>query len=322
MSRTRASPSGELREFANVLNAADADSIYLYLPRNLSSCHMCAEVEEQHWEHKMKLLAGFLRRESLDSGDDDVLSMKPIPAGGLPRAAVGSAPRGILRRDAPKTSPAWPARRRRGRLVTFADALGLELEHVRRLVHRVRTPAAAAAPDAAAAALEAEFSLASGDELRRRVRRDKDASKEKREREKKKHMARENDAGRRSCTARMSSGGEQSVALGDAHYLQTACSRAAADGSSPRRRPRWHPASLELEINCPRQCCGDTRTTCAILSRWTKPGRCLRPRGAPSCAYRVASAQLFSLLFFFFLALCILPSISADFRHPAGINPS
>ncbi|XP_075558134.1 protein phosphatase 1 regulatory subunit 3C-like [Dermacentor variabilis] len=165
MSKTCASPSGELREFANVLNAADADSIYLYLPRNLSSCHMCAEVEEQHWEHKMKLLAGFLRRESLDSGDDDVLSMKPIPA------AVGGALRGILRRDAPKTSPAWPARRRRGRLVTFADALGLELEHVRRLVHRVRTPAAP--PGAAAAALEAEFSLASGDELRRRVRRDK-----------------------------------------------------------------------------------------------------------------------------------------------------
>lgn len=81
MSRTCASPSGELREFANVLNAADADSIYLYLPRNLSSCHMCAEVEEQHLEHKMKLLASFLRRESLDSGDDDVLSMKPIPAG-------------------------------------------------------------------------------------------------------------------------------------------------------------------------------------------------------------------------------------------------
>ncbi|XP_054918737.1 uncharacterized protein [Dermacentor andersoni] len=64
----------------------------------------------------------------------------------------------------------------------------------------------------------------------------------------------------------MSSGGEQNVALGDAHYLQTACPRAVANGSSLRRRPRWHPASLGLEINCPRQCCGDTRTTCAILT--------------------------------------------------------
>ncbi|KAH7978320.1 hypothetical protein HPB49_005190 [Dermacentor silvarum] len=173
MSRTCASPSGELREFANVLNAADADSIYLYLPRNLSSCHMCAEVEEQHLEHKMKLLASFLRRESLDSGDDDVLSMKPIPA------AVGGALRGILRRDTAKKSPAWPERRRRGRLVTFADSLGLELEHVRRLVHRIRTPAAPAAPppqqqpNAAPAALEADFSPASGDELRQRIHRDK-----------------------------------------------------------------------------------------------------------------------------------------------------
>lgn len=169
MSRTCASPAGELREFANVLNAADADSIYLYLPRNLSSCHMCAEVEEQHWEHKMKLLAGFLRRESSDSGDDDLLSMKPIPA------AASGAPRGILRRSKP--SPGWPERRRRGRLVTFADALGLELEHVRRLVHRIRTPAAASEatpqPRAASATLEAAFSVASGDELRQRVLRDK-----------------------------------------------------------------------------------------------------------------------------------------------------
>lgn len=177
MSRTCASQSGELREFANVLNTADADSIYLYLPRNLSSCHMCAEVEEQHWEHKMKLLAGFLRRESSDSGNDDLLSMKPIPA------AVGGAPRGILRRDKPNKSPAWPERRRRGRLVTFADALGLELEHVRRLVHRIRTPAAASVatpqqqqqqPSAASAAtLEAAFSVASGDELHQRILRDK-----------------------------------------------------------------------------------------------------------------------------------------------------
>ncbi|KAH7932275.1 hypothetical protein HPB51_029416 [Rhipicephalus microplus] len=218
MSRTCASPAGELREFANVLNAADADSIYLYLPRNLSSCHMCAEVEEQHWEHKMKLLAGFLRRESSDSGDDDLLSMKPIPAGGTfpvfttklrsgrtvqspamatndnssaspsvapattyltmpyPRdPAASGAPRGILRRSKP--SPGWPERRRRGRLVTFADALGLELEHVRRLVHRIRTPAAASEatpqPRAASATLEAAFSVASGDELRQRVLQDK-----------------------------------------------------------------------------------------------------------------------------------------------------
>lgn len=172
MSRTCAAPSGELLEFANVLNAADADSIYLYLPRNLSSCHMCAEVEEQHWEHKMKLLAGFLRRESLDSGDDDVLSMKPIST------AAGGALRGILRRPN-KKSPAWPERRRRGRLVTFADALGLELEHVRRLVHRIRTPASTPQqqqqqqPSAASATFEAAFSVASDDELRQRILRDK-----------------------------------------------------------------------------------------------------------------------------------------------------
>ncbi|XP_077504947.1 protein phosphatase 1 regulatory subunit 3E-like [Amblyomma americanum] len=165
MSKTCAPPPGERREFANVLNAADADSIYLYLPRNLSSCHMCAEVEEQHWERKMKLLAEFLKRESLESGDDDVLSMKPIPP-------ADGAVRGILRRGPPKKSPAgWTERRRRGRLVTFADALGLELEHVRRLVHRIRTPQPA--PSTAPPVLEPEFTLASGHELRQRVHRDK-----------------------------------------------------------------------------------------------------------------------------------------------------
>lgn len=131
---------------------------------------MCAEVEEQHWERKMKLLAGFLKRESLDSGDDEVLSMKPIPPG-------DGAVRGILRRGPPKKSPAgWTERRRRGRLVTFADALGLELEHVRRLVHRIRTPQpppSTAPPSVAPPALEPEFTLAAGDELRQRVYRDK-----------------------------------------------------------------------------------------------------------------------------------------------------
>lgn len=81
MSKTRARSQGERREFANVLNTDDADSIYRYLPRNLSSCQMCAEVEDQHLERKMKLLAGFLKRESLDYDDDEVLSMKPAPVG-------------------------------------------------------------------------------------------------------------------------------------------------------------------------------------------------------------------------------------------------
>lgn len=31
----------------------------------------------------------------------------------------------------------WPQRRRRGRAVVLADAMGLELEHVRRLVHKL-----------------------------------------------------------------------------------------------------------------------------------------------------------------------------------------
>lgn len=126
---------------------------------------MCAEVEEQHLERKMKLLAGFLKRESLDCGDDEVLSMKPVPP-------ADGAVRGILRHGPPKKSPAgWTERRRRGRLVTFADALGLELEHVRRLVHRVRTPQPP--HSVAAPVLEPEFTLAAGDELRQRVYRDK-----------------------------------------------------------------------------------------------------------------------------------------------------
>lgn len=171
MSKTRALSQGERREFANVLNTDDADSIYRYLPRNLSSCQMCAEVEDQHLERKMKLLAGFLKRESLDCSDDDVLSMKPAPV------ASGGAVRGILRRSPPQKNPGWGERRRRGRLVTFADALGLELEHVRLLMSRIRTPtvSAAAAPPqpSSAPVFEPEFTLASGDQLRQRVLRDK-----------------------------------------------------------------------------------------------------------------------------------------------------
>lgn len=170
MSKTRALPQGERREFANVLNTDDADTIYRYLPRNLSSCQMCAEVEDQHLERKMKLLAGFLKRESLDCNDDEVLSMKPAPV------VSGGAVRGILRRGPPQKNPGWSERRRRGRLVTFADALGLELEHVRLLMSRIRTPTvSAAAPQqpASAPAFELEFTLASGDELRQRILRDK-----------------------------------------------------------------------------------------------------------------------------------------------------
>lgn len=55
---------------ANVLNRRDADSIYRYLPRNLSSCQMCAELQEQHLERKMRLLGEFFRPEDPDEEYD------------------------------------------------------------------------------------------------------------------------------------------------------------------------------------------------------------------------------------------------------------
>lgn len=59
--------------------------------------------------------------------------------------ACASPKKPILRHRSPaelRSNRDWVSRglRRKGRLVTFADALGLELEHVRRLVHHQQVP--------------------------------------------------------------------------------------------------------------------------------------------------------------------------------------
>lgn len=139
---------------ANVLNRRDADSIYRYLPRNLSSCQMCAELQEQHLERKMRLLGEFFRPEDPDeeydftAGGSDSSGRPETPPtteSATVSTASASPKKPILRHRSPaelRSNRDWVSRglRRKGRLVTFADALGLELEHVRRLVHHQQVP--------------------------------------------------------------------------------------------------------------------------------------------------------------------------------------
>ncbi|CAN7978877.1 unnamed protein product, partial [Ixodes persulcatus] len=195
---------------ANVLNRRDADSIYRYLPRNLSSCQMCAELQEQHLERKMRLLGEFFRPEDPDeeydftAGGSDISGRPETPTTTGERADIVFAYRNILTSESvtvatacasPKKpilrhrSPAelrsdrdWVSRglRRKGRLVTFADALGLELEHVRRLLHHQQVPlllppSATKAPPrlAKTSALVADFKLPDASKLAELVQRNK-----------------------------------------------------------------------------------------------------------------------------------------------------
>ncbi|KAG0426948.1 hypothetical protein HPB47_025974, partial [Ixodes persulcatus] len=130
---------------ANVLNRRDADSIYRYLPRNLSSCQMCAELQEQHLERKMRLLGEFFRPEDPDEEYDFTAGGSDISESVTVATACASPKKPILRHRSPaelRSDRDWVSRglRRKGRLVTFADALGLELEHVRRLLHHQQVP--------------------------------------------------------------------------------------------------------------------------------------------------------------------------------------
>ncbi|CAN7985548.1 unnamed protein product [Ixodes hexagonus] len=185
----------------NVLNRRDADSIYRYLPRNLSSCHMCAELQEQHLERKMRLLGEFFRpgdpTEEYDFTAGGSASPgcpeAPSKTGEFPMANVfctvpptASPMKPILRHTSPAeltlmSNRDWVSRglSRKGRLVTFADALGLELEHVRRLVHHQQVPVLLPSGTkiplrlAKTSTLVADFALPDASKLAERVRRDK-----------------------------------------------------------------------------------------------------------------------------------------------------
>uniref|UniRef100_A0A131XX97 CBM21 domain-containing protein n=1 Tax=Ixodes ricinus TaxID=34613 RepID=A0A131XX97_IXORI len=180
---------------ANVLNRRDADSIYRYLPRNLSSCQMCAELQEQHLERKMRLLGEFFRPEDPDE-EYDFTAPPASDSSGRPETppttesatvatACASPKKPILRHRSPaelRSDRDWVSRglRRKGRLVTFADALGLELEHVRRLVHHQQVPlllppSATKAPPrlAKTSTLVADFKLPDASKLAELVQRNK-----------------------------------------------------------------------------------------------------------------------------------------------------
>lgn len=179
---------------ANVLNRRDADSIYRYLPRNLSSCQMCAELQEQHLERKMRLLGEFFRPEDPDeeydftAGGSDISGRPETPTtteSVTVATACASPKKPILRHRSPaelRSDRDWVSRglRRKGRLVTFADALGLELEHVRRLLHHQQVPlllppSATKAPPrlAKTSALVADFKLPDASKLAELVQRNK-----------------------------------------------------------------------------------------------------------------------------------------------------
>ncbi|CAN8015345.1 unnamed protein product, partial [Ixodes persulcatus] len=170
---------------ANVLNRRDADSIYRYLPRNLSSCQMCAELQERHLERKMRLLGEFFRPEDPDEEYDFTAGGSDISGRPETPTTTGDPKKPILRHRSPaelRSDRDWVSRglRRKGRLVTFADALGLELEHVRRLLHHQQVPlllppSATKAPPrlAKTSALVPDFKLPDASKLAELVQRNK-----------------------------------------------------------------------------------------------------------------------------------------------------
>ncbi|XP_064467569.1 glycogen-binding subunit 76A-like [Ornithodoros turicata] len=112
----------------NVLNNIASDRMYLYLPRNLSYCHMCTHAQEQHVQYKMRLLRDFLKCCATDDVLSKDLERKKTPEGPTPGASILHC-----RKSPDPDKQAW-RQRRRTRMVKFADSLGLELEHVRFLI--------------------------------------------------------------------------------------------------------------------------------------------------------------------------------------------
>ncbi|XP_013780579.1 glycogen-binding subunit 76A-like isoform X2 [Limulus polyphemus] len=130
----------------------DANRYYLYLPRNLSYCQLCADVIRQHVQKKVQLLSAKINQ--LENLPDDSGCSSPESCGlwlgdsHTPSSFPGTSAEwtdgqsstlkthqrrsSILRKTKRAKSYPPPPQKREGRkVVRFADSLGLDLESVR-----------------------------------------------------------------------------------------------------------------------------------------------------------------------------------------------
>ncbi|XP_076370947.1 protein phosphatase 1 regulatory subunit 3C-like isoform X3 [Tachypleus tridentatus] len=129
----------------------DTDRYYLYLPRNLSYCQLCADVIRQHVQKKVQLLSAKLNQLNLSDSPYDSGCSSPESCGlwlggshtslSFPdtssewtngQSSSLKKRSSILRKTKRAESFPPPPQKREGRkVVRFADALGLDLENVR-----------------------------------------------------------------------------------------------------------------------------------------------------------------------------------------------
>lgn len=141
----------------NSIKTRDADRYFLYLPRNLSCCQLCADMIGQHVQKKVQLLNARLNQlEDLPDTPSDSASSSPdssglwlggphsspsspaspIERGNLQNSGYKSPERSssILRKKKRAESFPAPQKREGRKVVRFADALGLDLENIRYMV--------------------------------------------------------------------------------------------------------------------------------------------------------------------------------------------